>query len=149
MCLRTGKRSTTSAGVPSRPRLRLWGWRFPKASYTPATICSSASTRSACAIHASRRSPTSSAINPSPKPSRARRISITPLPPGLRHGPQPQQLMIELADPLHRLLQPPIVVQPAANLGDPFAADAVLAGAPAGVALGQDKDPMPLAARAF
>src|SRR4029077_3975141 len=45
-----------------------------------ATIASSASTTSACFIQFSRRSLTSSAINPSPKLSCARRISIMPLP---------------------------------------------------------------------
>ena len=47
------------------------------ASYTLATICSSARTSSACRIHASRRSVTSAAISPSPKLSCARRIAIT------------------------------------------------------------------------
>jgi sulfate adenylyltransferase subunit 1 (EFTu-like GTPase family) len=59
-----------------RPRLRLWGCRFTKASYTAATMLSSSRIWSACFIHSSRRSPTSSAISPSPKLSCARRISI-------------------------------------------------------------------------
>ena len=73
MCLRTNKRSTTSAGAPGRPRLRLLGCRFANASYTAVTICSSARTWSACCVQSSRRSLTSSAIRPSPKLSCARR----------------------------------------------------------------------------
>src|SRR6516165_709229 len=33
-CFRTSIRRTTSAGVPRRPRRRLWGWRRPRASTT-------------------------------------------------------------------------------------------------------------------
>src|SRR5258708_10063680 len=65
MCLRINKRNTISAGSPIRPGRRLLGCRLASASYTAATICSSASTRSACSIQSSRRSLTSSAINPS------------------------------------------------------------------------------------
>src|SRR5258708_12303385 len=126
MCLRINNRSTTSAGVPSRPRLRLFGWRCASASYTAATISSSLSTWSACAIQASRRSLTSSAIRPSPKLSCARRISITSLPPALARPIRPQKLMVELADRLDRLLEPLVVVQPALNLGHPLPTHAQL-----------------------
>jgi hypothetical protein len=47
------------------------------------TAGTSASTSSACVIQSSRRSLTSSAISPSPKPSCARRISIMLLAPPL------------------------------------------------------------------
>src|SRR6202040_2652579 len=111
-------------GVPSRPRRRLLGCRLASASYTAATISSSASTWSACCIQSSRRSLTSSAISPSPKLSCARRISIMSAPRPSAVRLRTQQLMIELADVLDRLLQLLIVVEPAANLGDPFSTNA-------------------------
>lgn len=140
-------------GAPGRPRLRLLGCRFANASYTAATICSSASTWSACVIQSSRRSLTSSAINPSPKLSCARRILITALPPALpalcRGSLRTQQIVVELADRLDRLLELLIIVEPAANLGNPFAAHADLPGSSAGVAHRQHEDLVPFAARAF
>lgn len=57
--------------------------------------------------------------------------------------------MIELADGLDRAFELLIVVEPAANLGDPFATNAELLHAAAGVGHRQHEDPMPLAARAF
>src|SRR5271169_3797342 len=123
MCLRISRRKTTSAGVPCRPRLRLLGRRFPKASYTAATSSSSANTWSAYLIQSSQRSSTSAAINPSPKLSCARRILITDFAPALRRGPfRTQQLVVELANDLDRLLQFLIIAQPAAHLGNPLAA---------------------------
>src|SRR5882757_3430916 len=124
MCLRINKRNTISAGAPNRPRLRLLGCRLASASYTAATICSSASTRSACSIQPSRRSLTSSAINPSPKLSCARRISITLSSRAPSTRLRTQQIMIEFANGLDRLLQLLIVVQPAANLGNALATHA-------------------------
>src|ERR1700704_5023186 len=113
-------------------------------------MASSASTASACFIQSSRRSLTSSSISPSPKLSCARRISIMPLPPGLRCSPfRTQQIMIELANGLDRLLQPLIVVQPAANLGDALATHAELPRAPTRIADRHNKHPVPLATRAF
>ena len=76
MCFSRSSRITTSAGVPRRPRVRLLGLRFARASYTVATSCSSSSTWSACFIQSSRRSLTSSAMRPSPKWSCCRRASI-------------------------------------------------------------------------
>src|SRR6266481_9801538 len=150
MCLRINKRKTTSAGVPCRPRLRLLGCRFPKASYTAATSSSSSKTSSACFIQLSRRSLTSSAINPSPKLSCARRILITALPLALCRGfLRTQQIVVDLADRLDRLLQFLIIIQPPANLGNPFATHTDLPGASAGVAHRQNEDPVPFAARAF
>src|SRR6266545_4429875 len=148
MCLRINKRNTISAGAPNRPRLRLLGCRLASASYTAVTICSSASTSSACFIQPSRRSSTSSVINPSPKLSCARRISITLHPPALSRR-RTQQLVIEFADRLDRLLQLVIIVEPTANLANPLAAHAELAGAPAGIADGENKDAVPFAARAL
>src|ERR1700694_3145876 len=147
MCLRINKRNTISAGAPNRPRLRLLGCRLASASYTAATICSSASTRSACSIQPSRRSLTSSAINPSPKLSCARRISIMLLPPGLRRSPfRTQQIMIELANGLDRLLQLLIIAQPAAHLGNPLAAHTELTRTSSWVGDRQNKHVMPFAA---
>src|SRR5438552_18319146 len=57
--------------------------------------------------------------------------------------------MIEFADVLDRLLQLLIIVEPAANLGDPFATHAELLRAPAGVCHGQHEHSVPFAARAF
>src|SRR3974390_885149 len=149
MCLRINRRRTTSAGVPSRPRPRFLRCRFARASYTAATICSSAKTWSACAIQSSRRSLTSSAISPSPKRSCARRISIMSAPRPSSVRLRTQELMIELADTLDRPLQLLIIVEPAANLGDAFAANAELLHAAAGVGHRQHEHPVSLAARAF
>src|ERR1700758_97794 len=147
MCLRISRRNTVSAGMPRRPRLL--ACRFASASYTAATICSSASTRSACRIQSSRRSLTSSAIKPSPKLSCARRISImsTPRTPSMRL--RTQQLMIEFADVLDRLLQPLIIVEPAPNLSDALATHAELLHAAPAIAHRQHEHPVSLAARAF
>src|SRR5215216_1715015 len=149
MCLRTSRRNTTSAGVPSRPRLRLLGCRIASVSYTAATICSSASTWSAYSIQSSRRSLTSSAIKPSPKLSCARRISImsSPRAPSMRL--RTQQIMVELADRLDRLLQLLIIVEPAANFGNPLATHAELLRASPGVGHRQDEHPVPFTACAF
>src|SRR5271169_2608573 len=150
MCLRISRRKTTSAGVACRPRLRLLGRRFPKASYTAATSSSSTKTRSADLIQSSQRSSTSAAINPSPKLSCARRILITDFAPALRRGPfRTQQLVVELANDLDRLLQFLIIAQPAAHLGNPPAAQAELARAPARVAHGENRERMAFAAGAF
>jgi hypothetical protein len=64
-----GEPKTAAAALGMPPRQRF--------------VDGSASTRSACSIQSSRRSLTSSAINPSPKLSCALRISITLLPPVL------------------------------------------------------------------
>src|SRR5215470_15978739 len=111
---------------------------------------SSLSTSSACAIQASRRSLTSSAISPSPKLSCARRISITRLPPSFRGAAsRAQQVVIELADRLDPLLQLLIVVQPAANLINAFAPDAELLRTSPGITHRQHEHPMAFTARAF
>src|SRR6266705_4681645 len=150
MCLRINKRNTISAGAPNRPRLRLLGCRLDRASYTAATICSSASTRSACGIQSSRRSLTSSAINPSPKLSCLRRISITLLPPALRSGRiRPQQVVIEFADRLDRLLQFLVIVQPAAYLHDALATHTELPCPSTRIAHRQNEHFVPFAARAL
>src|SRR6516164_1299195 len=138
-----------SAGMPRRPRQRLLRCRFAKASYTAATMASSASTVSACGIHSSRRSLTSSAINPSPKLRCARRISIMPSPRAPSMRLWPQQLMIELADVLDRLLQLLIIVEPATNLGHPLASHAELLRAPASIGHRQHEDLVPLTTGAF
>src|SRR6266545_1296866 len=150
MCLRINKRSIISAGAPNRPRLRLFGCRLASASYTAATMSSSESTASACVIQSSRRSLTSSVISPSPKLSCARRISIMlPLAP-LRCSPfRTQQLMIELANRLDRLLQLLIIAQPAAHLSNPLAAHTELTRTSSRVGHRQDKYVMSFAARAF
>lgn len=57
--------------------------------------------------------------------------------------------MVDLADRLDRLLQFLIIIQPTANLGNPFATHTDLPGASAGVAHRQNEDPVPFAARAF
>jgi hypothetical protein len=50
--------------------------------------------------------------------------------------------MIELANGLDRLLQLPIIVQPAANLGDPLPTYAQLTRSPTRISHRQDKHPM-------
>jgi len=50
--------------------------------------------------------------------------------------------MIKLANGLDRLLQLPIIVQPAANLGDPLPTYAQLTRAPTRISHRQDKHPM-------
>src|SRR5580658_3584337 len=148
MCLRTNSRSTISAGAPRRPRL--FGCRFANASYTAATMSSSASTASACFIQLSRRSLTSSAINPSPKLSCVRRISIMRLPPRLRCSPfRAQLILIEFANRLDRCLQFLIIAQPAANFGNPFATHAELTRAAARISHRQHENLVAFAARAF
>src|SRR5712692_6086170 len=150
MCLRINKRSTTSAGAPCRPRLRLLGCRLASASYTAATICSSASTRSACSIQPSRRSLTSSAINPSPKLSCALRISITLLPPALRRGCiRAQQVVIEFANRFDRSFQLLVIVQPAADLGNSLPSHAELTRAATRVTHREDEHLVTFAARAL
>src|SRR5579871_1156510 len=150
MCLRTSSRSTISAGPPRRPRLRLLGRRFPSASYTIATTSSSASTSSACRIQLSRRSLTSSAISPSPKLSCSRRISIMLLLPLFGRGPLwAQQVMIEFANGLDRLLQFLVIGKPAAHFLNPLAAHADLTRASAGIGHRQHEDLVAFAARAF
>jgi hypothetical protein len=57
--------------------------------------------------------------------------------------------MVELADVLDRPLQLLIIVEPAADRGDPLATHAELLRAPASVSHGQHEDLMPFAARAF
>ncbi|UPK36655.1 hypothetical protein IVB18_04585 [Bradyrhizobium sp. 186] len=57
--------------------------------------------------------------------------------------------MIEFADALDRLLQLLIIVEPATNLGAPFATYAELLRAAAGVCHGEHEHLMPFAARAF
>src|SRR6185369_4561666 len=136
--------------MPRRPRRRLFGCRCTSASYTAATICSSSNTRSACSIQSSRRSLTSPAIKPSPKLSCLRRISITRLPPALCGSPfRPQQLMIELANRLDRLLELLVVGQPATHLGNALAPHAQLPHASAPVAHGENMHLVAFAARAF
>src|SRR5437899_1053077 len=79
-----------------------------------------------------------------------RRILITSLLPALCRGfLRTQQIVVELADRLDRLLQLLIIIEPAANLGNAFATHADLPGASAGVAHRQNEDPVPFAARAF
>ena len=91
----------------------------------------------------------SSVISPSPKLNCARRISIMASPRAPSMWLRTQQLMIELADVLDRPLQLLIIVEPAANLGDPLATHAELLRAPASVSHGQHEHLMPFAARAF
>ncbi len=57
--------------------------------------------------------------------------------------------MVELADRLDGALQLLVVVQPAPHLDNLFAAQAELPSAPAGIADGQNRDRVPLAARTF
>src|ERR1700704_4218336 len=150
MCLSVNSRSTMSAGAPRRPRQRLLGCRFANASYTVATISSSANTASACSIQSSRRSLTSSAIKPSPKLRCARRISIMLPASRLRCGAfRAQHIMIEFANGLDRLLQFLIIAQPAADLGNPLAPHAELTRALSRIGYRQHENPMAFAARAF
>src|SRR5919197_3093816 len=60
-----------------------------------------------------------------------------------------QQLMIELANGLDRPLQPLVIVQPAANLGNPLATDADLLRTSTSIGHRQNEHPVSLAARAF
>src|SRR5437764_11380719 len=60
-----------------------------------------------------------------------------------------QQLMIEFANGLDRLLQLLIIVQPAANLGDPFATHAELPRASTRIGHRQHEHLVSLATRAF
>src|SRR6266496_1373358 len=55
--------------------------------------------------------------------------------------------MIKLANGLDRLLQLPIIVQPAANLGDPLPTYAQLTRTPTRIGHRQDKHPMTFTAR--
>ena len=61
----------------------------------------------------------------------------------------PQQLMIELADVLDRLLQLLIIVEPATNFSDPLATYAELLSASAGVGHRQNEHLVPLTTRAL
>ena len=67
-------------------------------------------------------------INPPPKLSCARRISIMPLASRLRDGAfWLQQIMIEFANGLDRFLQLLAIAQPQAHLSNPLATHAELA----------------------
>jgi hypothetical protein len=77
---------------------------------------------------------------------RTRQLSTRP-PPSLRRWTQ--QLVIELADRLDRLLQLLIIAQPAAHLSNPLAAHTDLTRPSSRVGHRQDKYVMPFAARAF
>src|SRR6266404_4829175 len=113
-----------------------------------ATISLSPNTRSACFIHSSSRSLTSSAINPSPKVRCARRVSIM-VPGASRRGAiRPQQRVVELADLLERFLELVVIAEPAAHLVNLFAAQAELASTATGVADGQNPQRVPAAAGA-
>jgi hypothetical protein len=57
--------------------------------------------------------------------------------------------MIELANGLDRLLQLLVIVEPAANLGNPFAPHAELARPSARIAYRQNEDPVPFTAHTF
>src|ERR1700752_545222 len=149
MCLSTSKRSTTSAGVPGRPRLRLCGRRWARPSQTAATICGSPSSWSACFIHASCRSFTSSAISPSPKLRCARCVLITLGPRATRRSVvPPQQSMVEFANLFEGLSQLVVVAQPATHFLDLFAAQAELAGGGAGLGDSQNRKRVSAAAGA-
>src|SRR5712671_4342803 len=103
---------------------------------------SSTKTWSACRIQSSHRSPTSAAINPSPKLNCARRMLITGLAPALRWFLlRTQKLVVDFANGLDRLLQFLIIPQ--------LAAQAELLCVPARVAHGEDRQLVPFAARAF
>src|SRR5262245_8837026 len=146
MCFRTSSRSTTSAGAPGRPRRRLCGCRLTSAWYTAAMISLSSSTASARTIQGSRRSDTSSAIKPSAKASCARRRSSTALavrPPAVALGNQ--QLVIQLADRLERLLELLVVAQPPSHLVDLLGPQAELPRLAAGIADSQHRHRMTLA----
>src|SRR6266851_683682 len=150
MCLRTSNRSTVSAAAPRRPRLRLLGCRFAMASYTIATISSSASTSSACGIQFSRRSLTSSAISPSPKLSCFRRISIMLLLPRFWRSPfRAQQVMIEFTNGFDLLLQFPVIGEPAAHFLNPLTAHAELTCTSARIGHRQHEDLVAFAACAL
>src|SRR5438105_7196606 len=89
-CLRTSIRRTTAAGVPNRPRRRLCGWRWAKASATRSTRTSSSRRASICrrvesqSLSASGRS-TSTRL----RCRYARRTMAPPVrPPGLRGAPR-------------------------------------------------------------
>src|SRR5580658_473923 len=89
-------------------------------------------------------------IKPSPKLSCARRISIMRFPAPLRRRSiRAQQVMIEFANRLDRLLQLLVVAQPPPNLVKALATNAQLPGAPARIAHRHDKDLMAFTARAF
>jgi len=55
-------------------------------------------------------------------------------------------MMVQLADGFQLLLELVVVIQPAAHLGDLFAAEAELARASAGIADGEDRQRMAFAA---
>jgi hypothetical protein len=88
-------------------------------------------------------------ISPSPKLSCTRLHLNRRRPARLRCGSGRSSLAIELADGLDRLLELLIVVEPAANFGDPFSTNAELLNAPPAIAHGQDEHPVAFAARAF
>ena len=77
-------------------------------------------------------------------------ISITLLPPAPRHlALRAHQVVIELADRLDRLLQFLVIVEPATNLGNAFAAQAELANPSASLAHGEHMHLVPFTARAL
>src|ERR1700756_3316358 len=105
---------------------------------------------SAWIIQSSRRSATSSATQGSQTSGCPRRISITPLPPGVGHGGVgTQQIVIELANLLDRLFQFLVIVQPATNLSHPLFPHADLSRLSAPITDRQHVHLMALAARAF
>src|SRR5437870_8940720 len=89
-CLRTSIRRTTAAGVPSRPRRRLCGWRWAKASATRSTRTSSSSRASICRrVESQSLSASGKSTSTRLRCRYARRTMAPPVrPPGLRGAPR-------------------------------------------------------------
>src|SRR6266403_3481162 len=143
MCLSTSKRSTTSAGVPGRPQVRLCGCRLARASEIAATISLSPSTPAFAGAGSDRRASSTLRADPwqildllgnQPVTKGARR------PPCLDHrfflarrgasrrgAIRPQQRVVERADVLERFLELVVIAAPPAHVINLFAAQAELA----------------------
>src|SRR2546425_7434358 len=89
-CLRTSIRRTTAAGVPNRPRRRLCGWRWAKASVTRSTRTSSSRTTSICrSVESQSLSASGRSTSTRLRCRYARRTMAPPVrPPGLRGAPR-------------------------------------------------------------
>src|SRR5260370_2423546 len=117
MCLSASNRSTTSAGVPFRPRVLLFLQRLDRAWHTISTSRSSSRTASLCRIQGSHRSETSSAMRPSAKVVCALWVSIMILPPPLG-AIFAQKLLIDFADLFQSLAHAVEVLQLLTDLRD-------------------------------
>src|ERR1035441_1634981 len=114
-CFNTSIRKTTSAGVPNRPRGRLFGCPPPRASDSRSPSCASSRTWSTLRIQSCHMSAMGSARKPSARLRGRLRALIMALAGALR-GFRAQGALVQLANGLQCLLQLVVVFEPPPDL---------------------------------